>query len=232
MLPVRVAGQQALRKLASINRVTQRSCTWINPSLSNEVSTVGPKKYVVAPVALPMLIALAAPVLAFAENAVEAPKTEINNENEEEGVPSLDVAEGQEEETIGAMLMRDDSIDEEDEETNCSFCIYMRSGPCGKYFRKWEKCLKICKERDISFVEQCKEPTTYMYTCMNEYPDYYKPVLESKGDGEPTEEDEPSSNKDKPSANDTDTEVDASNFTDAGKGQEEKRGVGANGNSS
>mmetsp|Transcript_4734 Transcript_4734/g.6497 ORF Transcript_4734/g.6497 Transcript_4734/m.6497 type:complete len:244 (-) Transcript_4734:250-981(-) len=69
----------------------------------------------------------------------------------------------------------------EEEETSCAFCKYMRAGPCGKHFRRWEKCLKVCKEQEKDFVVECKEPTALMYECMHEYPEYYKPVFESKG---------------------------------------------------
>lgn len=60
-------------------------------------------------------------------------------------------------------------------ENNCSFCLFMKGGPCRKVFQEWEKCVDKAKEKeeDVDFVDECSKQTFALKDCVDMFPDYY-----------------------------------------------------------
>jgi hypothetical protein len=82
----------------------------------------------------------------------------------------------------------DEDLDLEDEEAACGFCLFMRAGPCGIEFRRWEKCLERCKTNDTDFVEMCTSQTLRLKDCIDLNPEYYAPL--HGGDDDEEEQDQ------------------------------------------
>ncbi|KAL3914288.1 MAG: hypothetical protein SGPRY_007675, partial [Prymnesium sp.] len=41
----------------------------------------------------------------------------------------------------------------------CGFCRFMRAGPCGDVFTKWENCIDRARDTNADFVELCGAET-------------------------------------------------------------------------
>ena len=63
------------------------------------------------------------------------------------------------------------------QEAECSWCVFMKSGPCCKAFTLWQECVKANKDDD-SFVEKCEELTFAMQECVEAHPEYYGAISE------------------------------------------------------
>ena len=86
------------------------------------------------------------------------------------------------------------------DEEICGFCRYMKEGPCGKVFARWEECILSCKENETDFVDKCAELTYDLKHCTDSEPGYYhllqeiptddedEAVPEKSGDGGETKE--------------------------------------------
>mmetsp|Transcript_13993 Transcript_13993/g.18677 ORF Transcript_13993/g.18677 Transcript_13993/m.18677 type:complete len:91 (-) Transcript_13993:36-308(-) len=60
-----------------------------------------------------------------------------------------------------------------DLEDDCGFCAYMRKGPCGSEFTKWERCVEIHQERGNDFARKCVQVTRALTACMANNREYY-----------------------------------------------------------
>jgi hypothetical protein len=129
-----------------------------------------------AVVAEPTLVAKAEDVAAAAA-AAASPSKGVEEEQEQPGKkeeghkPSLGIGECEpyppEEYEI--------QPNEEDEETSCALCKFMRAGPCADEFRRWEKCLTINKDRDeeYMFACRCQKATEMLAFCITHHPEYF-----------------------------------------------------------
>mmetsp|Transcript_28924 Transcript_28924/g.93256 ORF Transcript_28924/g.93256 Transcript_28924/m.93256 type:complete len:90 (+) Transcript_28924:64-333(+) len=59
------------------------------------------------------------------------------------------------------------------EEEDCGFCVYMRAGPCGGEFTRWEDCVRYHQDRDEDFARKCTVSTTLLTKCMQRHAAYY-----------------------------------------------------------
>lgn len=66
-----------------------------------------------------------------------------------------------------------DNLPEEDEETSCSMCKTFRQGPCGKPWRKMERCMKDHEEEENGVVEHCMKYFTPHHKCLTQYTNLY-----------------------------------------------------------
>ena len=70
------------------------------------------------------------------------------------------------------------------DEEICGFCRYMKEGPCGKVFARWEECILSCKENETDFVDKCAELTYDLKHCTDSEPGYYHLLQEIPTDDE------------------------------------------------
>ncbi|KAL7110160.1 hypothetical protein ACP275_05G007500 [Erythranthe tilingii] len=77
----------------------------------------------------------------------------------------------------------EDSIKKEDgeeEEGECGFCLFMKSGGCKEAFTEWEKCVDEGEKMKENVVEKCFQATSALKKCMEVHTDYYAPVLQAE----------------------------------------------------
>jgi len=55
----------------------------------------------------------------------------------------------------------------------CGFCRFMRAGPCGDVFTKWEKCIDRARDSNADFVDLCGAETLALKKCTDKHPEYY-----------------------------------------------------------
>jgi|SaaInlStandDraft_5_1057022.scaffolds.fasta_scaffold71760_1 hypothetical protein len=72
----------------------------------------------------------------------------------------------------------------EEEASECPFCKYMKSGPCGEEFGAWEECVKANRESDEDYVANCQDVTRIMRECVDKNPGYYSAVVQGDQEGE------------------------------------------------
>lgn len=79
------------------------------------------------------------------------------------------------------------SCNELKQEAECSWCVFMKSGPCCKAFTLWQQCVKAVgvtwnndakNKDDDSFIEKCEGLTIAMQECVEAHPDYYGAISE------------------------------------------------------
>ena len=61
-------------------------------------------------------------------------------------------------------------------ENPCSFCKFMKGGPCRVEFSGWEKCVAASKEldkNDNDFIDRCAALTMALKGCVDAHPEYY-----------------------------------------------------------
>uniref|UniRef100_A0A7S2SHB2 GCK domain-containing protein n=1 Tax=Mucochytrium quahogii TaxID=96639 RepID=A0A7S2SHB2_9STRA len=60
-------------------------------------------------------------------------------------------------------------------ENECSFCKFMKGGPCRKQFIVWEKCVAKTPTdgEEEDFVDRCASHTLVLKDCVDANPDYY-----------------------------------------------------------
>lgn len=74
-----------------------------------------------------------------------------------------------------------ESGEEEEEQGECGFCLYMKGGGCKDEFVVWEKCIQeVEAEGGADIVERCAKATTALRTCMDNFADYYEPILRAE----------------------------------------------------
>ncbi|KAK3042379.1 hypothetical protein RJ639_002425 [Escallonia herrerae] len=69
--------------------------------------------------------------------------------------------------------------EEEEDEGECGFCLFMKGGGCKDRFMEWENCV-MEREKNKDVVGMCSEVTVAMFKCMEAHQDYYGPVLEKE----------------------------------------------------
>jgi hypothetical protein len=60
----------------------------------------------------------------------------------------------------------------------CGFCRFMKLGPCGAEFQRWEDCIEACKEGSEDFIDKCASHTLLLKDCVDRHPEYYYSILE------------------------------------------------------
>ncbi|CAI0391043.1 unnamed protein product [Linum tenue] len=74
--------------------------------------------------------------------------------------------------------------DEEEEEGECGFCLFMKGGGCKDAFIAWEDCVKEADNAQEDLVEKCSEVTRLLKVCLDANPDYYEPILRAEKNAE------------------------------------------------
>ncbi|XP_027154008.1 neurofilament light polypeptide-like [Coffea eugenioides] len=83
-------------------------------------------------------------------------------------------------------LKKDDAVpegevegggEEEEEEGECGFCLFMKGGGCKDVFIEWEKCVEEGEAKNEDIVDKCAEITGNLKRCMEAHADYYGPLL-------------------------------------------------------
>ncbi|KAJ7538681.1 hypothetical protein O6H91_11G059000 [Diphasiastrum complanatum] len=69
---------------------------------------------------------------------------------------------------------------EEEEEAECPFCLFMKSGPCGEEFTNWEKCVEDAEKDEEDIVTKCWPVTQLLKKCMESNTDYYGVILQAE----------------------------------------------------
>lgn len=70
--------------------------------------------------------------------------------------------------------------EEEEEEGECGFCLYMKGGGCKDSFVEWEKCVEEAERNKEDVVEKCFQVTSTLRKCMEAHADYYEPILRAE----------------------------------------------------
>jgi desulfoferrodoxin (superoxide reductase-like protein) len=66
-------------------------------------------------------------------------------------------------------------------EGGCSFCKWMTDGPCGSDYEEWDDCVHETKQVEgRNFVDVCRPFTMAMMNCINQHPDYYEELAQTK----------------------------------------------------
>ncbi|KAL2559461.1 uncharacterized protein Fot_04200 [Forsythia ovata] len=73
-----------------------------------------------------------------------------------------------------------DRNEEEEEEGECGFCLFMKGGGCKDTFIEWEKCIEEGEKNKQDIVEKCFQATAALKTCMEAHADYYAPILQAE----------------------------------------------------
>ncbi|XP_059310208.1 uncharacterized protein LOC132061396 [Lycium ferocissimum] len=74
--------------------------------------------------------------------------------------------------------------DEEKEEEECGFCLFMKEGGCRDTFTEWEKCVEQGEKNKEDIVEKCFQVTSALQKCMEAHSEYYAPILQVEKDVE------------------------------------------------
>lgn len=69
---------------------------------------------------------------------------------------------------------------EDDGESECGFCLFMKGGACKETFISWEKCVEDAEDKGLEIAEKCFEATALLKKCMDAHSDYYEPVLRAE----------------------------------------------------
>ncbi|CAK7344887.1 unnamed protein product [Dovyalis caffra] len=70
--------------------------------------------------------------------------------------------------------------EEDGDEGECGFCLFMKGGGCKDAFIAWEDCIKQAEEKKEDIVENCFEVTSALKLCMEAHADYYEPILRAE----------------------------------------------------
>ncbi|KAL3631187.1 hypothetical protein CASFOL_024171 [Castilleja foliolosa] len=73
-----------------------------------------------------------------------------------------------------------DNKEEEGEEEECGFCLFMKGGGCKEIFTAWEKCVEEGEKNGEDIVGKCSQVTENLTKCMQQHSDYYAPLLEAE----------------------------------------------------
>ncbi|KAL7148948.1 hypothetical protein ABFS83_05G007400 [Erythranthe nasuta] len=83
-------------------------------------------------------------------------------------------------EKISEDLIKEEEGGEEEEEGECGFCLFMKSGGCKQAFTEWEKCVDEGEKKKENVAEKCFQATSDLKKCMEAHTDYYAPVLQAE----------------------------------------------------
>nr|XP_027187209.1 uncharacterized protein LOC101492759 isoform X2 [Cicer arietinum] len=70
--------------------------------------------------------------------------------------------------------------EEDEEEGECGFCLFMKGGGCKDTFVDWENCVKEAEDKNEDLVEKCSQVTARLKQCMDAHSDYYEPILRAE----------------------------------------------------
>lgn len=70
--------------------------------------------------------------------------------------------------------------EQEEEEGECPFCLFMKGGGCRGQFIAWENCVEEAEAKKEDVVEKCYKVTSLLKECMDLHSDYYEPVLRAE----------------------------------------------------
>jgi len=70
--------------------------------------------------------------------------------------------------------------EEEEEEGECGFCLFMKGGGCRDAFIAWEKCVQEAETNNDDLLEKCARVTASLKQCMDANSDYYEPILRAE----------------------------------------------------
>uniref|UniRef100_A0A2P2L423 Uncharacterized protein MANES_08G154000 n=1 Tax=Rhizophora mucronata TaxID=61149 RepID=A0A2P2L423_RHIMU len=75
---------------------------------------------------------------------------------------------------------KDQGEEEQEEEGECGFCLFMKGGGCREAFISWEDCIQESEKKGEDIVEKCFEVTAALKKCMEAHADYYEPILRAE----------------------------------------------------
>ncbi|KAL3682642.1 hypothetical protein R1sor_000664 [Riccia sorocarpa] len=70
--------------------------------------------------------------------------------------------------------------EEEGEQEECAFCLFMKAGPCGEQFTVWQNCVEEAEKAGEDIVVKCTQTTSLLKACMDMNTEYYGLVLEAE----------------------------------------------------
>ncbi|MED6151501.1 hypothetical protein PIB30_083121 [Stylosanthes scabra] len=70
--------------------------------------------------------------------------------------------------------------EDEEEEGECGFCLFMKAGGCRESFIEWEKCIEEAEKNKQDIIEKCVNVTAVLKQCMEAHSDYYEPILRAE----------------------------------------------------
>ncbi|KAF5454762.1 hypothetical protein F2P56_024402 [Juglans regia] len=73
-----------------------------------------------------------------------------------------------------------DEGEEEGEDGECGFCLFMKAGGCKESFIAWEQCIEEAEKTKGDIVEKCSDVTGALKMCMEAHADYYEPILRAE----------------------------------------------------
>ena len=83
------------------------------------------------------------------------------------------------------VIARVEEIDGDDkwekEKSECAFCQYFLSSPCGAIFRKWSKCVDLSKEAQLDYVSVCSNYTDALMECSEKHQEFFQARQEEAG---------------------------------------------------
>ncbi|KAL2542927.1 Uncharacterized protein Adt_03905 [Abeliophyllum distichum] len=107
------------------------------------------------------------------------PKPETQPINQPES-PEIQEKETVKEEVSEESINEGDRNEEEEEEGECGFCLFMKGGGCKDTFIEWEKCIEEGEKNKQDIVEKCFQATAALKKCMEAHADYYAPILQAE----------------------------------------------------
>ncbi|KAK1419921.1 hypothetical protein QVD17_29359 [Tagetes erecta] len=102
--------------------------------------------------------------------------SEISNPNQE----STETKNPNQESTDPSLTSNEEQNQEQEEEGECGFCLFMKGGECRETFINWEKCVEEGEKNDEDIVNKCFEATSALKKCMEAHPDYYGVILQAE----------------------------------------------------
>ncbi|KAL2946718.1 hypothetical protein AAZX31_20G029900 [Glycine max] len=70
--------------------------------------------------------------------------------------------------------------EEDEEEGECGFCLFMKGGGCRDEFIGWENCVQEAENNNEDLLEKCAQVTAALKRCMDAHSDYYEPILRAE----------------------------------------------------
>eukprot|EP00298_Acanthocystis_sp_HF-20_P022783 c30956_g1_i1.p1 GENE.c30956_g1_i1~~c30956_g1_i1.p1 ORF type:complete len:103 (-),score=55.73 c30956_g1_i1:38-346(-) len=70
-------------------------------------------------------------------------------------------------------MSKEESKEEEKNNSECPWCTFMKAGPCGEEFTAWQDCVRDSREKDRDFVSDCRTISDSLFGCIRENQEYY-----------------------------------------------------------
>ncbi|XLR26127.1 hypothetical protein HN51_039343 [Arachis hypogaea] len=94
--------------------------------------------------------------------------------------PHLDPSKPEAKQNLDHHEEKEGKVEEAEEEGECGFCLFMKSGGCRESFIEWEKCTEEAEKNKEDIVEKCLNITAALKQCMEAHFDYYEPILRAE----------------------------------------------------